>query len=193
MFGAPTLSIVGFCKPVRTPFGFLFSVGHFADSSIDITTRHNELGFWCEAERKGAELKASLPNHDDWFHIACVTDGQTMRTYVDGKLVAEAPISVARIHNGNVSAHTARIGAQAKEKNRKDRYYKGLLDEFAIFKRVLSEREIKALCSVRPQQRDSKSPEDAGASEPDLGVFSRDPSELSPKESNSPQIGLPQP
>jgi hypothetical protein len=49
------------------------------------------------------------------------------------------------LNASSVSPETARIGTQAKEGYRKDRYFQGMIDEVAIYPRALVEDEIETL------------------------------------------------
>lgn len=78
---------------------------------------------------------------DEWHHYTFVKDGSTKRIYIDGQLLTEQegadPLSttVTEIH----------IGAQ----NNGDQP-DGVIDDFAIFKGVLSTEEIQAFASGEP-------------------------------------------
>lgn len=88
---------------------------------------------------------------DQWHHIAATFDGQMKRIYVDGKLddQIEAPAEV-------IGAGAARFGfigigseAPAFDANVGPTWaYNGLLDEFLLFHRPLSEDEIAHLATA---------------------------------------------
>jgi hypothetical protein len=71
-----------------------------------------------------------------WFHLAVVYTDRTPKLYINGKLAETGPVSQKTVHPG------CNIGAGVDSKN-----FRGILDEFRIYNRALSEAEIQALAS----------------------------------------------
>lgn len=85
----------------------------------------------------------------EWHHIAGTYDGAAIRLFLDGKVVGEAtPVT------GTVSSMTeygfVSIGSEsgvARCPQCADRFFKGEIDEVAIYERALTPAEIKAIHS----------------------------------------------
>jgi hypothetical protein len=82
-----------------------------------------------------------------WCHLAGTYDGETMRYYVDGQLeketrISDSPAAIAegpgnKLVIGNVST--------LPYINWSDMYFNGLVDEVRIYRRALSQEEIKQI------------------------------------------------
>jgi hypothetical protein len=95
----------------------------------------------------------SLDEFGTWIHLAVVMDGKVARHYVNGALVSEKalkigpPYHVGAAELGNWNA----MGFPEKDPFM-IRNFSGAMDEFCLFSRALSEREIRSLYSQgRPQ------------------------------------------
>jgi hypothetical protein len=83
---------------------------------------------------------ADLLRRGTWYHVAASDDGTTARLYLDGRLIAESPVSAAhgQAHApwslGSVGAGDPLAVA-----------YKGVLDEVGLWSRPLGAGEIEAL------------------------------------------------
>lgn len=81
-----------------------------------------------------------------WYHLAGTFDGKMLRVYVDGELKSEAKAPVDKVFDTD---RPLQIG------NR----FAGLIDEFVMYKRALSEAEIKrdmagvSLAVVSPNEK----------------------------------------
>ena len=79
---------------------------------------------------------------NEWMHLVLVNDESEMRIYMNGRLVAQKPIS-GRIE----SAPTLSIGRFNEfiypERRASDREMAGQIDEVAIYNRCLDDQEIK--------------------------------------------------
>jgi len=81
-------------------------------------------------------------NDDNWHHVVCVRqDDTTMRIYVDGRLDNEGTVTSRNINN--VGGDPANIGIGNSGSN-DQRHFPGSLDEVRIYKRALSDAEIRA-------------------------------------------------
>jgi hypothetical protein len=86
--------------------------------------------------------QGSAINDNQWHHLAAIRDASTgtISLYVDGQLVGSAP---AADYTGDFSATTTLgIGYMAYTGN-PDYYYDGLLDEIALYSRMLTGDEIE--------------------------------------------------
>ena len=79
----------------------------------------------------------------DWHHVAAVYDGRHMALYVDGELSNQGKKEI-----GDVTVDWSRadhvLGKRA-EQSGQSWYWKGRIDEMAIYERPLSEAEVKQL------------------------------------------------
>ena len=75
---------------------------------------------------------------NQWHHVLCVYDGQTMSIYIDGKL------DTSRQRKGAIGTndYPVYIGENAEIKNR---FFDGLIDDVRIYNYALSNSEITAL------------------------------------------------
>ena len=96
----------------------------------------------------GIIATTSSYNDGEWHHLAFVRDNSkgTMTFYIDGEVDVSAGIKAASVTEDHV------IGIYLGQKiNGTDRY-KGILDEFRLWKRALSQDEIKANMSKSKDQ-----------------------------------------
>lgn len=75
-----------------------------------------------------------------WQHIAatCSRTERTVRTYQDGELVNEAPLTVPLVHSGDLYLGGANL-------NGDDGGFRGLIRDVRIYNRALSAAEVRAL------------------------------------------------
>jgi hypothetical protein len=86
------------------------------------------------------------PNH--WHHLAGTYDGAKLQFYMDGQ-----PRGRPVFHTGRISPMTTNSGVSFGSEERRaysplatqNRYFKGLIDEVAVYNRALSAEEIAAL------------------------------------------------
>ena len=92
---------------------------------------------------------------DQWHHVAVTFDAETKRIYVDGELDMEAPTHTNNKLIGpkaqrygfiGVGSEAATFGGPPGPVNWP---YKGLMDEFLLFHRALSEDEVTRLAKAR--------------------------------------------
>lgn len=95
-------------------------------------------------------------NENEWTHIAVTWDSQSFneQVYINGKLDSEGRQNGSGINLN--SAETLKIGAQITGT---PRYFIGLIDEVAVYGRVLTEGEIKIdMQGMAPVQPSGKVP-----------------------------------
>lgn len=122
---------------------FRFAAG---DAAIDHTD-FVAFDICCPIEDWHGKIKVS---DDKWHHVAATFDGDTKRIYVDGKVDVEQPTAT---NNKMIGPKAQRygfigIGSEAAEFNGNASptwTFKGLMDEFLMFHRSLSEDEVETL------------------------------------------------
>ena len=83
---------------------------------------------------------------NQWHHVAGTYDGATIALYIDGALAASVP------HTGTISPNSGFLSIGSEDGRTGScptcvgtRYYKGLIDEVAIYSRALSQSEVQAI------------------------------------------------
>ncbi len=87
---------------------------------------------------------------DQWHHIVAVFDGQEKRIYVDGKLDASIASPTEMIGAGAARFGFIGIGSEAADFNANvgpNWAFNGLMDEYLMFHRALSDAEIEHLAT----------------------------------------------
>ena len=87
---------------------------------------------------------------DKWHHLAATFDGKVKRIYVDGKLDQEEDAPAKVIGAGQSRYGFIGIGSEAAAFDAATGptwAYKGILDEFMLFHRALTEKEVEHLAS----------------------------------------------
>lgn len=132
--------------------GMTFDVG-FYGSSVTLWSGPGAV-FVISKDAGGVNLKYKEPSGRDWHHIVAVWDGRSQTIYIDGKLAAKAQTTRAGTLGKKSIGHGAgRLGSQSKSPDRKDRFFRGALDEVAVFDRALSQSEVKSLFEMREKSR----------------------------------------
>ncbi len=129
---------------VRTRF--VFDSGFFQGENISVwIPSPGTVEFDLPSGYGGVNLKATTPAPGNWYHVACTWDGATQRIYVDGRLTKEAQTTSLVLTEKAVPKYEARIGSMAKKDTlgkRRQRLFVGKIDEFAIYLRALTEKEV---------------------------------------------------
>ena len=93
----------------------------------------------------------SLPNlglkPKNWYHVVGTFDGEKIQIYLDGELAGEKDVP----NNGPVMVwndNNIEIGGRP-DTNGGANLYKGLLDELAVYDRVLTAEEVKTVMNAR--------------------------------------------
>jgi hypothetical protein len=85
----------------------------------------------------------SGPIDNNWHHLAATRDAISLKFYIDGNLVGTSPTPAGTGPNNVVSDYTIGYGYNAGYK-----YWKGNMDDFRIYKRVLSAAEVNTLANL---------------------------------------------
>lgn len=124
---------------------FLFNVGSTEERSIDLSFYGGEFRFLLSTSSGGQKCYGGKAKVGRWYHVVGVWDGTEQRIYVDGQATGKVPTKDLVLNAESVSTEAAQLGAQAKASRRQYRHLRGILDEVAIFKRALSDEEIRRL------------------------------------------------
>jgi hypothetical protein len=111
------------------------------------TTASGSIRFAIRSATIGEQLldsSSALPT--GWHHVAVVIDSatMTMRLQVDGVVVASGATTVLPKDLGNTTQNWL-----GKSQYEADSYYGGMIDDFRIYNRVLSEGEVRYLAGDR--------------------------------------------
>jgi len=120
---------------------FRFAAGDAAIAHTDFVA----FDFCCPIEDWHGKIKVS---DDKWHHIAATFDGEMKRIYVDGKVDVKAATGTNMIGPKAQRYGFIGIGSEAAEFNGNASptwTFNGLMDEFLMFHRALSEDEIESL------------------------------------------------
>lgn len=134
-------------KGSATNSGMLFDIGFHADHSISVLMSGRVHFYFMHGKTPSNSIRSTAPFDSKWHHLTVVWDGKSRIMYIDGKLDASndclpGVITKQSLHMDWDGASEARIGTQAKKWQREERHFKGLIDEFAILTRALSNKEV---------------------------------------------------
>jgi len=124
---------------------FVFDVGYYASRSISLNLRNAEFAFLLPNHRGGKTCRSDKVEAGQWYHVVGVWNGVEQKIYVNGQPKRATPTDGLTLDVKSVARGPARIGTQAKSGYREKRYFRGAIDEVAIFSRALSEEEIQTL------------------------------------------------
>ena len=81
---------------------------------------------------------SSLAYNDQKWHFFAITyNGSKLKTFIDNKIIFDNTINLNTLPNNNLFV----IGKQVNDKN----YFRGSIDDFAIYNKVLTDAEVLAL------------------------------------------------
>ncbi|MFC1717022.1 LamG domain-containing protein [Candidatus Poribacteria bacterium] len=105
-----------------------------------LRTGGKQLAFYTQngASDAGASVGGAV-KAGEWFHAAATFDGDVMRTYVNGELVASFDVTVFTALLPSDKSLSFGVRGDSKDTH----WMMGTLDEAAIFNEALSEEEIK--------------------------------------------------
>jgi len=125
---------------------FIFDVGFSASRSIGLNCTDGEFEFVLPEYYRGNALRVSgRVEAGQWHHVVGVWNGTEQRIYVDGQKKAAMATQNLILNAKSVTNEPARIGSQAKMDRRSGRFFRGVIDEVAVFPRALSDEEIQTL------------------------------------------------
>jgi len=127
------------------------AVGGWAGSSITLYRNNGRFRFMLPGGlSRGDCIAPTGTQARSWHHLVCVWTGAEMGLYVNGQLAARVPGEGPALSADAVARHPARLGTLASGQD-KQLYFRGILDEVAVFRRALSEQEIQWLLQVGVQ------------------------------------------
>jgi len=86
------------------------------------------------------EVSLAAVNTQEWFHVAYVFSEASQRVYINGILV-----NSSRLGGVNVGHHASRPTIGSNSDWARNYFFKGGMDQFRIYNRVLSAQEVSAL------------------------------------------------
>jgi hypothetical protein len=100
----------------------------------------NSLSAHFEDPVERVEAPGPQINDDKWHHICMVREGADVSVYVDGELATTGQIA----DNGKSAPdEPVSIGCRRKNDTSPIHYFKGIVDEVAVYSRALTEAEVK--------------------------------------------------
>jgi hypothetical protein len=120
----------------------VLDVGFVANASISLFRTNDRFRFsLCEIACESEMVQAR-----SWYHVVGDWNGTDQRIYVNGRPAGKVANERLILDATSIGVgHGARLGTQAKSAYRTGRYFRGLIDEVAVFDRALSEDEIQSL------------------------------------------------
>ncbi|NOY63798.1 MAG: hypothetical protein GXO97_00115, partial [Nitrospirae bacterium] len=132
-------TIEAWVKPLSVPSGRHSIAGVFADCrDWGISINNSEFGVTIRPPSgcSSTILSGVKPIVGQWYHLVATSDGITAKIYVNGELKNSAPVDTNYIG----SSSEVRVGGEVCCSQGD---FHGLIDEVAIYKRVLTEEEIR--------------------------------------------------
>lgn len=103
-----------------------------------------QVQLWVIWGAAGENVEGGAVKAGEWTHVAGSYDGETIRTYINGKIAAEKKIAKKDLV---ASSKSLSIGVRGDSKD--VQWLNGLVDEVAIFDTALSEKEITAIVNSK--------------------------------------------
>ena len=108
-----------------------------------LTLQEGRPAFSVRADKQEASAQAARPLDPGWHHLAGVlTDDKKLRLFVDGQLAAETKAPGFIPKKPAQGLHLGTPGTSLVTDHGGGAHYTGLLDQFAVFPKVLTEAEI---------------------------------------------------
>jgi hypothetical protein len=110
-----------------------------ADNQYRLLVENGQLKFQVNGVTNGV-ITANLPPELTWHHLAATYDGQAIRLYVDGKVVAEdVAFGTIAITSNNLNIGQKTVGSRVSDG------FQGTMDEVLLYDRGLSASEVARL------------------------------------------------
>lgn len=107
-----------------------------------------------DRDNQELNLQGITPVNDGQLHhVAMVIDrgANEARLYVDGHVDVAAPLSVGDVSDGNGQTTSLMIGAYSDVNGLPAGFFNGVIDEFAVYSRALTDSEVAAITAVPSQ------------------------------------------
>jgi hypothetical protein len=156
-----SITIEAIIKPEKVSgHFFIFDVGVYADKGYGLSIADSLVTFHTPTAYGGTSLRSTTNiNTGSIYYVTCVLDGESdlMKIYINGVLESQVAVSPSLVLNSTTvttdnGATRARIGSQAKESYRSERFFKGELYQFRFWNRALSDEEIALYYNKRITQ-----------------------------------------
>ena len=128
----------------------IFDAGAWGSSGITLYRNNGGFRFMLPGGMARGDCFFPRCQARTWYHLVCVWTGAEMGLYVNGQLAARVPGEGPALSADAVARHPARIGTLASGQD-KQLYFRGIIDEVAVFRRALSEQEIQWLLQLGVQ------------------------------------------
>lgn len=128
----------------------IFDAGAWGSSGITLYRNNGGFRFMLPGGMARGDCMFPRCQPRSWYHLVCVWTGAEMGLYVNGQLAARVPGEGPALSAEAASKYPARIGTLAQSA-REQLYFRGIIDEVAVFRRALSEQEIQWLLQLGVQ------------------------------------------
>jgi hypothetical protein len=122
----------------------IFDAGAWGSSGITLYRNNGGFRFMLPGGMARGDCMFPRCQARIWYHLVCVWTGSEMGIYVNGQLAARVPGEGPALSAEAAAKYPARLGTLASGQD-KQLYFRGIIDEVAVFRRALSEQEIQAL------------------------------------------------
>ena len=142
--GTNPRSCTAWIKTVTTD-GDIITWGELGTHSYRWVFRVQEEGYLRVEVGGGYAVGSTIVNEDNWHHVAVVSDGtntDNIKLYVDGRIDSVSSFSSKAIITA--ATNDVRIGVF----DGSNRYFEGLIDDVAIYDRMLSPEELAIIGSL---------------------------------------------
>jgi len=125
----------------------IFDAGAWGSSGITLYRNNGGFRFMLPGGMARGDCMFPRCQPRSWYHLVCVWTGAEMGLYVNGQLAARVPGEGPALSAEAASKYPARLGTLASGRD-KQLYFRGIIDEVAVFRRALSEPEIQVLLQL---------------------------------------------
>jgi outer membrane protein assembly factor BamB len=135
------LTVEAWVQP-EAPNGVIVCHGAHANG-FALTLQEGRPAFSVRVDKQEASAQAARPLDPGWHHLAgALTEDKKLRLYVDGQLAAETKAPGLIPKKTAQPLHLGTAGTSLVTDHGGGAHYAGLLDQFAVFPKALSEAEI---------------------------------------------------
>ena len=143
--GVRAVSVSCWLRTTTSRLQLIFDTGVYGDASFSLHLQSEEATFHVTPKAGGVDLTFPL-DATEWTHVVVVWDGTQQVAYVDGEEVGKKKTSSAgKLDQKTLGDLPFLIGSQTQVASRRNRYFLGEFDEFAIWTRALSAAEVEKL------------------------------------------------
>lgn len=140
-----TFSISLWHKVEVPKFGMLFDCGTYPGQTFNLTVSEDFRYQIICGKSEPMITGRSLGAEKAWQHVVVVFASTTVRLYLDGKLTQTWEIPETVLDSYSIGSTPAFLAGQSKVSGRELSYYRGALDEIAIFAQALTADDVDVL------------------------------------------------